>query len=61
MKKALDLCDGSLREAKDLYGVLNEIAKNLDGAVKEKVTDSNILEYTYTKEKEGLSQDILLY
>lgn len=47
MKKALDLCDGSLREARDLYGVLNECAKNLDGAVKEKVTDSNILEYTY--------------
>lgn len=53
VKKALDLCDGSLREAKDLYGVLNEIAKNLDGAVKEKLLHKT----KYTKSIDQLTSE----
>lgn len=37
VKKALDHCDGSLKEAKDLYTTLNNRAENLDGTVKEKL------------------------
>nr|XP_034303998.1 uncharacterized protein LOC105330668 isoform X2 [Crassostrea gigas] len=37
VKKALDLCDGSLKEARDLYTTLNDCAQNLDETIKEKL------------------------
>lgn len=41
VKKALDHCDGSLKEARDLYTTLNDCAQNLDETIKEKVTNNN--------------------
>nr|XP_034303992.1 uncharacterized protein LOC105337427 isoform X1 [Crassostrea gigas] len=37
VKKALDLCDGSVKEARDLYTTLSDCAQKLDETVKEKL------------------------
>lgn len=41
VKKALDHCDGSVKEARDLYTTLNDCAQKLDETVKGKVTNNN--------------------
>lgn len=41
VKKALDHCDGSVKEAMDLHTTLIDCAQKLDETVKEKVTNNN--------------------
>lgn len=41
VKKALDHCDGSVKEATDLHTTLIDCAQKLDETVKEKVTNNN--------------------